>query len=154
MPDKTRNKQGKFLKGQSGNPSGRPIGSRGQATILAEKIMYSDIAEIVQNIVDQAKEGNVQCQKMILDRIVPVRENSFVFEIPDNPKKSDVVRTLVDSANHQLATGMISTKQYHEFKTMLIDLTEAWKIYENVKEKERDPMMMYVGEESYYGEDK
>ena len=136
MPDNTRDKQGKFQKGKSGNPNGRPIGSRGQATILAEQIMYSEIAEVVQNIVDQAKEGNVQCQKMILDRIVPIRENSFVFEIPDNPKKSDVIRTLVESANHQLSKGMISTKQFGDFKTMLIDMVEVWKVYESEKYSE------------------
>ena len=151
MPDKTRNKQGKFLKGQSGNPNGRPIGSRGQASILAEQIMYSDIAEIVQNVVDQAKDGNIQCQKMILDRIVPIRENSFVFEIPDNPTKSGVIRSLVDSANHQLSTGQITTKQYHEFKTMLVDMTEAWKTFEKVKGEERNPTNMYFGEPDYYG---
>ena len=35
----TRTKQGKFKKGTSGNPSGRPIGSRNRATLLAEQLL-------------------------------------------------------------------------------------------------------------------
>ncbi|EKD64670.1 MAG: hypothetical protein ACD_50C00328G0001, partial [uncultured bacterium] len=38
MPDKTEKKQGKFRKGHSGNPLGRPRGIRNKATIAAEAL--------------------------------------------------------------------------------------------------------------------
>jgi hypothetical protein len=39
MPDKTDEKQGKFKKGKSGNPLGRPRGTRNKATALDKNWM-------------------------------------------------------------------------------------------------------------------
>lgn len=43
MPDKTDEKQGKFSKGQSGNPLGRPRGIRNKAILVAEALFEGEI---------------------------------------------------------------------------------------------------------------
>lgn len=43
MPDKTEKKQGKFRKGHSGNPLGRPRGTRNKATIAAEALFEREM---------------------------------------------------------------------------------------------------------------
>jgi hypothetical protein len=47
MPDKTEKKQGKFRKGHSGNPLGRPRGIRNKATIAAKLYLKERLRESV-----------------------------------------------------------------------------------------------------------
>lgn len=68
-----------FPKGKSGNPRGRPKGSKNSTTILKEalkqdfdKALQKDFSKIMKAIVDKAKEGDMVAAKMILDRVVPV----------------------------------------------------------------------------------
>jgi hypothetical protein len=48
-----------FRKGQSGNPSGKPKGTRNRTTVLAEKLMQDDAADIVQVVLAAAKGGDM-----------------------------------------------------------------------------------------------
>ena len=66
MPDKTDEKQGKFQKGESGNPFGRPRGIRNKATSLAEALFEGEIEEICRKAIEVAKQGNIQAIKLIL----------------------------------------------------------------------------------------
>jgi hypothetical protein len=51
MPDKTDKKQGKFRKGKSGNPMGRPRGIRNKATLAAEALFEGEIEEICRKAI-------------------------------------------------------------------------------------------------------
>lgn len=48
MPDNTGKKQGKnqFPKGHSGNPNGRPKGTRNKSTMLVQLLLERDLEEI------------------------------------------------------------------------------------------------------------
>jgi hypothetical protein len=50
MPDKTEKKQGKFKKGFSGNPLGRPRGIRNKATISAEALFEGEIGRFISAV--------------------------------------------------------------------------------------------------------
>ena len=63
MPDKTEEKQGKFQKGKSGNPLGRPKGKRNKATILAEKLFENDAEEICRQAIESSKERQYPCNQ-------------------------------------------------------------------------------------------
>ena len=54
MPDKTEKKQGKFRKGHSGNPFGRPRGTRNKATIAAEALFEDEIEGICRKAIEEA----------------------------------------------------------------------------------------------------
>jgi len=58
MPDKTEKKQGKFSKGRSGNPLGRPRGLRNKATITAEALFEGEIEGICRKAIEEAKQGS------------------------------------------------------------------------------------------------
>lgn len=71
--DKTNQKQrGKpFQKGVSGNPSGRPQGSRSRATIAALTLLEGESEALTRKVVELALDGDIQALRICLDRITP-----------------------------------------------------------------------------------
>ena len=82
-----RVQDGRFKPGQSGNPAGRPRGSRHRVTMLAEKLMSDDAQGIVKAVLDAAQKGDMSAARLILDRIAPARKGSPVML--DLPHVSD-----------------------------------------------------------------
>ena len=80
----TRRKQaGGFQKGQSGNPRGRPMGSRNNATLACEALLEGQAEALTQKAVDMALAGDVTALKLCIERICPVRRDRPVsFELP------------------------------------------------------------------------
>jgi hypothetical protein len=129
---KKRNSKGKFVKGQSGNPAGRPVGARGKATVIAEKIMLNDIEEISAVIVSKAKEGDFQFCKLIMDRLAPVRDSHFPFHIEGSDhSKSEIFKTLIDTALNRMRNGEMTLKQFEDFGKMIVSLKEVMGIWED-----------------------
>ena len=59
-----------FTKGSSGNPSGRAPGSRNRATLLRDSLA-EDVPAIIAVLVEQAKGGDIQAARLILERTLP-----------------------------------------------------------------------------------
>jgi len=53
-----QNQAGRFQKGMSGNPSGKPKGARARVTQLAEKLLDDDRDAIVRAVIAAAKGGD------------------------------------------------------------------------------------------------
>ena len=64
---------GRFEKGRSGNPAGKPPGARNRATLAAEKLLDGEAEALTRKAIERAKEGDGVALKMCLDRIIPVR---------------------------------------------------------------------------------
>jgi len=58
-----------FEKGQSGNPSGRPKGSKDNRTELRELLM-PHAPELIEKLVAQALEGDMAAMKLCIDRLI------------------------------------------------------------------------------------
>ncbi|HLH90649.1 MAG TPA: DUF5681 domain-containing protein [Xanthobacteraceae bacterium] len=81
-----------FLPGRSGNPAGRPRGSRNKRTILAEQILHDRAADVTQAAVDLAVRGNGPALRMCLDRIAPpMRHRLLDFDLPSLRTADDAV---------------------------------------------------------------
>jgi hypothetical protein len=73
----------RFEKGQSGNPAGRPPGSRNKATILAETMFQGEAETIIRMAIDKAKEGDITAIRLCLDRVFPrLRDRATLFDLP------------------------------------------------------------------------
>ncbi|GEP04837.1 DUF5681 domain-containing protein [Methylobacterium oxalidis] len=99
-------KPGTFQKGQSGNPAGRPVGSRHRYTVLAEKLMSDDIEAITTSVLNAAKSGDMTAARLVLDRIAPIRRDRPVtFQLPpiettaDLPKATNALLQAVASGD-------------------------------------------------------
>jgi len=73
---KTAKVQGaQFKPGQSGNPAGRPAGSRNKATLALEALIDGQGEAVVQAMVKAAIDGDTAAGRAILDRLVPPRRD-------------------------------------------------------------------------------
>lgn len=67
--------KGRFVKGKSGNPSGRRAGSRGKATLAALLLLDDECERLTRCAIDQALSGDSVALKMCLDRLIPIRKD-------------------------------------------------------------------------------
>ena len=60
----------KFVKGCSGNPAGRPVGSKNKCTQFRE-LLEDDLPALVSVLRDKALEGDMNAMRLLLERLVP-----------------------------------------------------------------------------------
>ena len=73
-PEKTRRKlEGRFEKGCSGNPAGRPKGAVNCTTMAAQELLSGEAQRLTRKAVELALEGNLGALRLCLDRILPIR---------------------------------------------------------------------------------
>jgi len=86
-----------------GSKRGRPKGSRNKKTILqeairtqSEELILKHLPEIIIATVEEAKKGNMQAVKLLLDRVIPPkRAVEFSTKDEDGLKVNIVVESLV-----------------------------------------------------------
>lgn len=72
MTENTESKQVGWVKGQSGNPSGRPKGAKNKTTLAAESLLKDHAEAITQKVIDLALQGDLLALKMCMDRLLPL----------------------------------------------------------------------------------
>ena len=83
MSESTAPKQGGFKPGQSGNPAGRPKGSRHRATLAIEALLDGEGEAITRKAIEAAKAGDMVAIRLVLDRICPPRKTRPIhIELP------------------------------------------------------------------------
>lgn len=75
---KRRNSRGEFAKGTSGNPGGRPVGSRNKSTMLMESLLEEKSEELLRKAVELALAGDVHAMRLCVERILPVRKERLI----------------------------------------------------------------------------
>jgi hypothetical protein len=130
-----------FPPGVSGNPSGRPKGSRNKLTVAAEEIIGADWSTIIQKLVEKAKNGDASAIRLCLDRLMPVRkERAIEFDLPPITSAADAAAASAsvleacangtitpDEGSKMMAliASHIKTLEFAEFESKLAELEEA-----------------------------
>jgi Family of unknown function (DUF5681) len=82
-PPQQRRTTMQFQKGQSGNPAGRPFGSRNKATVLMEGLLEGEAEAIARKAIEMAKGGDMAAIRMCMDRLAPARRGAAIScELP------------------------------------------------------------------------
>ena len=69
--------------GQSGNPNGRPLGSRSKVTVMLENMFDAEGKALSRRCIELAKNGDLQALRLALERILPARRDRPVhFPLP------------------------------------------------------------------------
>jgi hypothetical protein len=110
-----------FTKGVSGNPAGRPVGSRNAATEMAQALLDGEAAALVRKCVELALEGNPAAMKLCLERLVPRRGRSVKLELPPLDSAADIAPAMSAIAR-SVAEGGLSPYDGAE----LSRIVESW----------------------------
>jgi hypothetical protein len=99
MADETTRKQrgqGRpFRPGVSGNPAGRPRGSRNKTTVLVEKLLADDVEAVARSVIDAARAGDMTAARIVLDRLCPVRRDQPIeIDLPAIAGASDALAAM------------------------------------------------------------
>jgi hypothetical protein len=81
-----------FKKGQSGNPAGRPQGSRHKTTLAMEELLDGEAEKLTRKAVELALAGDGQALRLCIERIIPPRKDRPVqFDMPTLATVADIV---------------------------------------------------------------
>jgi Family of unknown function (DUF5681) len=81
-----------FTSGKSGNPLGRPKGSRNKTTMAVEALLDGEAEGIARKAVEKALEGDMAALRLCLERLLARRRDRPVtFDLPKIQNVNDLV---------------------------------------------------------------
>ena len=73
-----------FVKGQSGNPKGKPKGVRHSATQITYALIEGNLQEVLETVVERAINGDMTACRMILDKVLPnTKDRPVTIDLPE-----------------------------------------------------------------------
>jgi hypothetical protein len=130
-PDNTGKEQaGLFAKGQSGNPAGRPRGSRNATTLALEALLDGQAEALTRKVVERGLAGDMQALKLCIDRILPARRDRPVnFDLPLINNAQDAAAT-VSAVLAATAAGEITPADAGEIGKLIESFVKAFEVAE------------------------
>jgi hypothetical protein len=78
-PANTGQKQvGRFIAGASGNPNGRPKGSRNRATMVMQDLLEGEAEALSRKAIMLALAGDTTALRLCMERLLPVRREAAI----------------------------------------------------------------------------
>ena len=110
---------GRFRKGKSGNPKGRPPGSRNAMSRLAEGLLDGEAHAIMRTVIDRAKKGDPAALRLCVERLLPARRERIVtIDLPPINCPADAKRALA-SIIAAVGRGDLSASEGNQFSEMI-----------------------------------
>ncbi len=86
-----RDQRGRFLRGQSGNPAGRPRGCLDHVDRAAQVLLAGEGAALTRRAIELALDGDQQAMRLCLERVLgPCRERAVAFDMPPIRSAADL----------------------------------------------------------------
>ena len=130
-PDNTGEQQGgRFGKGRSGNPRGRPLGSRNSATLAAEALLEGEAEKLTRKCIELAMDGDTVALRLCLERIYPARKDRPVtFPLPPitSPRDAADIAAAIAEA---VAAGHLTPSEAAEFGKVIEIYVRAYQVAE------------------------
>ena len=95
-----------FKKGESGNPQGRPVGTRNKTTLAALSLIEDEGEQLARKAVELALDGDLPALKLCMDRLLPpAKERPLeAFSLPQLNDQRSVLDAL-DTIANKLSRG-------------------------------------------------
>ena len=105
---KRKTRAGQFPKGSSGNPAGRPPGSRNRSTLLMEELLEGEGEQLVRKAIELATAGDILALRLCLERLLPPRKDRTIqLNLPliaTLPQISSAMSTVVQAIGEGIIT--------------------------------------------------
>ena len=97
-----------FKPGQSGNPAGKPKGTRNKTTLAMEAILEADAEAMTRKLVKMANAGDITAMRICMDRLYPARRDRAVtFDLPKIETAADLMKA-TQAIMEAVATGELT----------------------------------------------
>ena len=130
-----------FKRGESGNPSGRPVGARNRTTLAVEAIIEGEAEALTRKVIELALNGDRAALRMCLDRLAPPQRERYVnFRLPPLHSTDDSMRAMMVIADG-LAAGEITPGEAAEigkFVESFVKVIEAAEFEQRLKFLEQE----------------
>jgi hypothetical protein len=122
----------RFTPGQSGNPAGRPPGSRNRKTLACEALFEAEAEEAVRNVIDRAKDGQPAAMRLCMERAVPTGRNRPLAIALPPIKTPDDAEAAVEVVTAELGAGNLTIQEASSLISLIdrtLQLAERiWKM--------------------------
>jgi len=129
--DNTEQKQAnRFQKGISGNPNGRPKGSRNAATLVAEALLAGEAEKLTRKCIDLALDGDPIALRLCMERIYPARKDRPVeFSLPPINTARDAA-DVMSSVMNAVAAGQLTPADASELSKVVACTVKSFEAAE------------------------
>ena len=112
---------GQWRKGQSGNPHGRPKGSRNKTTEFCASLLGDDADAIMQRLIKDAKKGEPVALRLAVERLLPARgarDRAVTMPAPAVLQAADLAAAAGEVIG-QAAAGNLTLSEAREFMALI-----------------------------------
>jgi hypothetical protein len=113
-----------FKPGQSGNPLGRPKGSRNKKNILCEQMLDDNAVEIMTLAIQKAKEGDRMALRVFLERLLPKRQRACPFDHPAVTSIQDI-RVAIQAVSQAVHDGMLTPDEGRKYMDLFSAMADT-----------------------------
>jgi hypothetical protein len=97
-----------FVKGQSGNPAGRPVGSRNRFTREMREALEEQGPGLIDRLAELAREANPAAMRLCYERLVPTgKHRAVAVELP-SPSSPNYTMEAIEAVHRALGEGGIT----------------------------------------------
>jgi hypothetical protein len=129
-----------FRKGRSGNPDGRPKGSRNVTTVALQSLLDGQATALTQKAIDLALIGDMAALRLCLDRILPPRKDRpLTFNFPAITNAAEAANTM-SAILAAVASGEITPTEASEIGKLVdsyVRAVEATELAARIERLER-----------------
>jgi Family of unknown function (DUF5681) len=130
MPENAGQNQGRWEKGQSGNPRGKPRGARNRATLLAEALLDGEAEALTRKAIEKALEGDGMALRLCLERVLPARkERPIFFSMPAIASAGDAAKAM-GALLAAVAAGNVTPSEAGEVSKIVDAYVEVLQVAE------------------------
>ena len=114
-----------FQPGQSGNPAGKPKGTRHKTTLACEALLDGEAEAITRKAIDAAKSGDLVAIRLCMDRfIAPRKDRAVPFALPQLETAADAVRATAAIVS-AVAEGELTPSEAGELSKVVEGFTKT-----------------------------
>ena len=114
-----------FRRGQSGNPAGKPKGTRNRATLAAEALLDGEAEALTRRAVEAALGGDMVAMRLCLERICPPRRDRPIsFRLPRMERAADAAKAIA-AITKGVASGEVTPCEAAELSKLIDAYTRA-----------------------------